>query len=143
MSVIEAAAMRCRTMADGSLRIECDIEPRHAKDAFALFGAPGVPMALAALKTAAQMPPAPEPAKGGELSKWVAMRGDDPDFAAFIKKQAVELLPRAEITAALVRALCEVTSRAEIDNDPAARERFNERIRGPWIKRTQTEESTA
>lgn len=98
-------------------------------------------MALAALR-ATPAESAEQPAKGGELSKWVAMRGDDAEFAKFIKAQAVALLPQSAITAALVRALCEVTSRAEIDNDPAARERFNERIRGPWIKRTQIEEST-
>lgn len=137
MSIIEASSVGVRSMADGTLRLSVDIEPRHSRDAYALFMPPGVPIAIARLQPATEPPP--ELPKGGELSKWVAMRGNDPDFAAFIKKQAVELLPREAVTAALIRALCDVRSRAEIDNDPAARDKFNERIRGPWIKRTQPE----
>lgn len=129
-------------MADGTLRLSVDIEPRHSRDAYTLFMPPGVALAIARLQ-AAPVETAPEPPKGGELSKWVAMRAGDPEFQAFIASQARALLSKSAINAALVRALCEVTSRAEIDNDPAARERFNERIRGPWVKRTQTEESTA
>lgn len=139
MSVIEAAAMRCRTMADGSLRIECEVEPRHAQAAFALFGAPGTPMALAALKTAVQQESAPEPMKGGPLSQWVAMRCQESAFQSWL---ASTYLPYwcslagtpAECAAATIRSICEIESRAEIDNDEGAYERFQERIRGPWQK---------
>ena len=34
-------------------------------------------------------------------------------------------------------SVCEVQSRAEIDNDPAAFARFEERIRRPWIEATR------
>lgn len=47
---IAAAAMRCKTMSDGSLRIEVEVEPNDAQSAFALFGRPGARMAIAALK---------------------------------------------------------------------------------------------
>lgn len=46
-AAVMASTGQVRTMADGSLRISIEIEPRHAKDAFALFGAPGTPVALA------------------------------------------------------------------------------------------------
>jgi len=50
MTIIEAASVNVKTLADGTLRVSMDVEPRHAQAAFALFGAPGTPMALAALK---------------------------------------------------------------------------------------------
>lgn len=49
-SVLAAAAMRARTLADGSLRIEVEFEPKDAQAAFALFGRPGSPMAVTALR---------------------------------------------------------------------------------------------
>ena len=39
MSAIQAASAGVKDMADGSLRITLEFEPRHAKDAYALFGA--------------------------------------------------------------------------------------------------------
>lgn len=39
MSALEAASAGVKDMADGSLRITIEFEPRYAKDAFALFGA--------------------------------------------------------------------------------------------------------
>ena len=50
MSAIEATSVKVATLVDGTLRVTFDIEPRHARDAFALFGAPGSEMALAALR---------------------------------------------------------------------------------------------
>lgn len=38
-----------KTMADGTLRVSVDIEPRHAQAAFSMFGAPGTPVAIARL----------------------------------------------------------------------------------------------
>lgn len=137
MSVIEAAAMRCRTMADGSLRIECEVEPRNAQAAFSLFGSPGTPMALAALKTVAQKQEKP---KGGELSKWAAMRCQEPLFQEWLKRQfslswehSIGSTP-TERAASTIRGVCSIDSRADLDNDQAAAQRFHELIRGPWQK---------
>ena len=47
MSAVLGASSTIRTLVDGSLKISIDIEPRHAQAAFALFGAPGTPVALA------------------------------------------------------------------------------------------------
>lgn len=47
ITAIMGASTTVRTMADGSLRLAIDIEPRHAQQAFALFGSPGTPVALA------------------------------------------------------------------------------------------------
>jgi hypothetical protein len=69
--VIEAASAGVKDMADGSLRITFEFEPRHAAEAFALFGPRGRAVAVAALKdgSAAVKEPEPEKPKGGEWAK--------------------------------------------------------------------------
>lgn len=49
-TVIEGATARVSTLADGTLRVTVDVEPRDAQNAFLLFGVPGTAVALAALK---------------------------------------------------------------------------------------------
>lgn len=46
---IAGATARISTLADGTLRLIVDIEPRDAQAAFRLFGSPGTAVALAAL----------------------------------------------------------------------------------------------
>ena len=124
-------------MADGTLRLTVDIEPRHSQAAFALFGAPGTPMALAAIKCATSAP-ATEPAKGGERAKWVAMRCQEAAFGRWLQ----EAFPQQWATACgetpeqwaadTVRVACDIESRKELDNDAAAAERFDRLIRKPY-----------
>lgn len=74
MSALEAASAGVKDMADGSLRITIEFEPRYAKEAFALFGSRGTPLAIAALQVgyAAVVEPESEP-KGGALAKLAGM----------------------------------------------------------------------
>jgi hypothetical protein len=112
MTAIEASSVRVSTLADGTLRLIVDIEPRHANEAFALFGAPGVSMALARLATATEKKAQEQPEKpvGGALSKWLGTQCSDPKFQQWLEvgseKQAADY----------VRRLCEVSSRALIDH---------------------------
>lgn len=139
MSVIEAAAVSVKTMADNTLRLTVDIEPRHAKAAFALFGERGTALALAALKASPEPEPEPAQTKGGELSKWAAMRGDDFVFRAWLRSQFPSGADwdTPDGAANTIRAVCHITSRAELDNNKAAAAIFNERIRRPWLAHTQ------
>lgn len=136
MTAIEASFVRLKSMADGSLQITAEVEPRNAVAAFMLFAAPGTPMALAALQTARA-----EPAKGGPLAKWVAIRCGEPAFQQWAKATHPtqwDAAPGDTPTAwaaSVVRAVCSIESRAELDNDPAAAERFHTRIRKPYEAR--------
>ena len=130
-------------MADGTLRLTVDIEPRHAQDAFKLFGSPGVPMALAALKVATHEPEKADKPKGGLLSQWAAMRCQESAFHIWLSQQYPQewaaawqgFRPsKANAAADVVRRLCDIESRAELDSDDSARARFDQRIRGPWQK---------
>lgn len=157
MSIIEAASVNVRTLVDGTLRITVDVEPRHAKDAFALFGAPGVPMALAALKTG-QDAPKPEPEaqiataeperpRGGMWSQWAALRCQDTAFQVWLSEAYAQEWAaawqgnrpsKANAAADVIRRLCGIESRAELDNDEEAKGRFDKLIRGPWQKHYQS-----
>lgn len=128
---IAGATVRYQSMADGTLRLILDIEPRDAVRAVTLFGSPGTAVALAALKPARQQAQQPERAKGGVWSQWVAMRCDEPDFQRWLD------VDDGSAAAAKVRMLCQVASRADIDNDPDAQARFQARIRDPWMKHYQ------
>jgi hypothetical protein len=151
MSVIEASSVRLQTMADGTLRITCDVEPRFARDAFALFGSPGVPMALAALvahKTqsvsdnAASGAPVSDKPKGGLLSQWCAMRCQEPEFQEWMRATypnqwahaAAKHELDADTAAEVVRNVCRIGSRADLDHSDAAAKHFDAHIRHPWQK---------
>jgi hypothetical protein len=143
MSVIEGSSVSCKTMSDGTLRISIDIEPANAQAAFALFGAPGRAIALAALKdgSGAVKEPEPEKPKGGEWAKLAGMWCNDPDFWEWINSTTHEGIfwdVKNDIDAAvLIRELCLIQSRAELDHDRGARHLFSDRIRMPfmaWMK---------
>jgi hypothetical protein len=151
LTIIEASSVRIQTMVDGTLRITCDVEPRHARDAFNLFGSPGTPMALAALRTAPaaieppQATPTPEKPKGGAWSQWCAIRCGEQAFQDWLFERYTKTwdalqgreTETAEVAAEVIRSIVGIASRAELDNDPAAFERFSKLIRGPWQKHYQ------
>ena len=134
MTVIESSSSSARTMADGTLRLTVDIEPRHSQAAFALFGAPGTPMALAALKSA-KAEPAP---KGGQLAQWVAMRCGEAAFQRWLQDtfpqqwEAAHGDTPAKWAASTVRAVLGIESRKELDRAPEAAARFHAVIRKPF-----------
>jgi hypothetical protein len=141
MSVIEAAAMRCRTMADGSLRIEVEVEPRNAQAAFALFGAPGRAVALAALKDGAgavtEIPVSEKP-KGGEWAKLAGMWCADPDFWKWVGSvmhsgRICHVYNECDASV-FIREICRIESRAYLDHDSHGLHRFKIAIRDPFVE---------
>jgi endogenous inhibitor of DNA gyrase (YacG/DUF329 family) len=140
MSAIEASTVRIATMADSTLRLTLDIEPRFAQSAFALFGMAGTPVALAALQVATSEPEAP---KGGELAKWCAIRCQEPDFQQWLNDEfriaarhhAGQHISLDESAAQIIRTVLGIKSRAEIDTDPDVREAFNSLIRRRYMTR--------
>lgn len=137
---ILASTVKVSTMADDTLRLTIDIEPRYAQEAFALFGQRGMPCVIARLTqeaaTAAQqaetvaanadVPAADEKPKGGDLAKLAGQ------FCAQEKFQAWMCVETAEAAAKLVREICIVDSRAELDHNEMAAERFHTQIRKPY-----------
>lgn len=98
MDAIEFSTVRLQTMADGTLRISVDIEPRFAQSAFTLFGAPGLRGAMARLTNEAKQQE-PAPADYGQAARvlklsgffrcpdvWEAI-GTDAQFLAWLRDQ--------------------------------------------------------
>jgi hypothetical protein len=129
MSAIEAASVRMSTMADGTLRLVVDIEPRHARDAFGLFGVPGTSLALAALKTPAEsaQESAPKPA-GGPLAKLAGQWCQMPEFLTWIG------CTTSDDAASFIRRACDIASRAELDHNRTAAAAFKAAIRDPFAQ---------
>lgn len=139
MSAIPCASVSLKTMADGTLRISFDIEPSNAQDAFRLFAAPGTPAAIAALQVgyaAIGDKPAPveEKPKGGALSKLAGMWCNDPEFWAWLETDPDNACHSALGAARCLYAICEINSRAELDHNAEAAEKFHRLIRVPYQK---------
>lgn len=83
-------------------------------------------------------PPAPEKPKGGPLAKLAGMWCNDPEFLVWANSVTHAgifwHLEDAEEAAEFIRELCEIQSRAELDSNPAAAEKFHSLIRGPYQK---------
>ena len=143
-SAIMGASGACRTMADGSLRISIEIEPRHARAAFTLFGSPGTPVALARITDEAATAEArreftaPEDRpKGGALCKLAAMWSNEEEFhnflAATMKWAKAYSEPITSVVAAnIIRETCGVASRADLDHDERAAHIFHRDFRLPY-----------
>ena len=144
--VIEGASVSIKTMADGTLRLTVDIEPRNAQAAFALFGAPGRAMALAALKDGSgaipdAVIPASDKPKGGEWAKLAGMWCADPDFWRFASENThcgiLWYVDSPQTAKEFVCEICGIASRAELDHSESAFSLFNDLIRFPfmaWMK---------
>ena len=63
--------------------------------------------------------------------RWTALRCREAAFQQFLGVDG------DEAAATRVRELCEISSRAELDHDPAAAARWNERIRVAYLKYQQ------
>ena len=132
MSKLRPASAGVRDMADGSLRITLEFEPRHAREAYALFGARGTPVAVAALKVgyeqASDTPPVPEKEPvGGPLARLAGQWCADPAFQRWL------FVGSEEQAAEKIRAFCKVDSRRLLDNDSEAAKLFKDIFRSPYM----------
>lgn len=159
-AAVQAATVGVKTLADGTLRLTVEIEPRHALNACRMFLTPGVPVAVARLDataalTADRVQPAPPPAptppsdppddrKGGALAQLAGRWCADREFQnwLFVRHRNVAEAAAvrcnhepsdAELAAMVVRELCGVASRADLDFLDSARRRFDELVRHPYM----------
>lgn len=80
-------------------------------------------------------PPVPEKPKGGALSKLAGVWCNDQEFQSWLWEAAdYPGEPNPDLCAAVIRNWCRVESRAELDHDEEAAERFHRLIRGPFSK---------
>ena len=135
------------TLADGTLRVKIDIEPADAEAAFKLLGMPGNPIAIARLAVGAPVesrgeitPDVPPPPKGGALARLAGVWCSLPSFQDWVAdtyrpQMELAMMTRTspeEAVAQVVREICGVDSRAELDSDEVAAGLFHERFRRPF-----------
>lgn len=129
------------TMVDGSFRLLITIEPRHAQEAFRLFGAPGTPVAIARIMPEVALrddrKQQEEAVKGGVLAKLAGQFCGDEAFRQWLR-MTYDPLPRtADDAAEIIRRVCKVDSRAYLDHLPEAAAIFHNKFRLPyndWVK---------
>ena len=132
MSVIEASSGTYRSRVDGTIVLSVEIEPRYRADALALFGMPGTPMALAALKTGARLE-VPKTRIGQYCMQAVELCRDTRfwDWVAFATLRA-ELISSETAAVDYVKRVCGLESRKDLDTDDEARQRFDVRLFRPF-----------
>lgn len=140
---VQGTTTTIKTLADGTFRVSIDIEPRFAQTAFALFGTPGTPIAIARLSPDAALRSAQQDTidsvKGGVLAKLAGQFCVDLNFQAWLRdKKNYFPQPRNALEAAeIIRQTCRIDSRAELDHNAAAAEIFHTQFRVPynaWLK---------
>ncbi len=138
VGAIMASSVNVKTMADGTLRISLDVEPRDARDAFALFGAPGTPVALARMTQAAAVQQSrheqaqPQEMKGGALAKLAGIFCGSDDFRLFLAHTLNRAPTDVADPADIIRTTCRIESRAELDHDERAAQIFHTTFRLPY-----------
>jgi hypothetical protein len=80
--------------------------------------------------------PEPEKPKGGALAKLAGMLCDDPNFWQFLTHHfsTEEACESPDNAAEIIREVCEIPSRSELDWNTDAANRFQASIRRPWLK---------
>jgi hypothetical protein len=136
-----------KELVDGTIRVSVDVDPQYRRAFFELFPDIDTPIALAPLADDFEHPePGTDSAvveaakaavKGGELAKLSGILCSDPEFQDWMIDRAgmTVLCPeidREETVAALIREMCGVKSRAELDHNAAAAKIFHDQIRKPW-----------
>ena len=138
MNAIAGTHRTYSLLADGTLRIKIDIEPRHVAQFHAMFPGCDLPVALAPLvygiPEASEPEPIPEAQlevekpKGGNLARLAGTLCKNPAFQEMLNASD------DESAAQIVREVCGIESRSELDHDDAAAEIFHERFRKPFLE---------
>lgn len=137
-SAILGVTKTCRTHVDGTIVFQIEVEPRHAAKAFGLFGMPGAQVALArimpeaALRETRKETEADLKPRGGALCKLAGIFCNDEKFREWLRITYDPLPRTAEDAATIIRNVCGVASRAELDHDEAAAANFHQQFRLPY-----------
>jgi hypothetical protein len=136
MSAISGTRRAMKEMADGTIRVQIDIDPACRAQFLALFPNIDVPVALAPLVAdfeQRELGPVEKP-KGGELAKLAGMLCQKPEFWEFMTGKIGRKVTSADEAADAVRRICSIASRAELDSSELAATHFHRYIRLPYMR---------
>lgn len=127
MDAISGTRRAMKEMADGTIRVQVDIDASCRIQFLALFPNIDMPVAMAPLR--ADFEQTPEKPKGGELAKLAGMLCANPDFQKWCDAST------PEAAATWVRSACDIDSRSELDHNAAAARKFHSLVRIPFMER--------
>jgi len=141
--IIEASSGTYRSRVDGTIVLSVEIDPRFRADALALFGMPGTPLALAALKTgyAAAEEQSDKPAKKdtrGPLCREACDYCEMREFQEWIAQIGGNTVSTADCAKEYILSICNIESRKQLDMIPNAADRFIRNIRVPFMRWQRT-----
>uniref|UniRef100_UPI0033409891 hypothetical protein n=1 Tax=Castellaniella defragrans TaxID=75697 RepID=UPI0033409891 len=120
-----------KEMADGTIRVQIDIDPACKRAFQDLFPDIDTPVALAPLRADFERKAADgqEKPKGGDLARLAGQLCQSPEFQRWCGVES------ADAAAEFIRKTCGVDSRADLDHDLEAAARFHERVRKEFLAR--------
>ena len=135
IGAIIASTVGVKTMADDTLRLTIDIDPRYAGEAFALFGKRGSACAIARLTNEAAVDEmradtaisVEEKPKGGALARLAGQLCGQQEFIDWLG------VNNTDEAAEFIRCECEIKSRSELDHNAGAASIFHQAIRLPYL----------
>lgn len=139
MTAIQANSAGVKDMADGSLRITFEFDPRYAKEAYTLFGARGTSCAIAALTQestikAAQVEVQERKTKAGELCIMACNFCSDAYFCEWVGEiSGFSNAATVDFAKHYVIDACGISSRKELDTNTDAANKFHAEIRKPFL----------
>ena len=130
MTAISGTRRSYKELADGTIRVQIDIDPSCKDEFLDSFRQIDMPIALAPLVADfEQRKPEPvERPKGGNLAKLAGQLCNNPDFMKMIGAESVGH------AAVIVREACGVDSRCQLDHFPEAAQIFHEKFRIPFVE---------
>jgi len=135
MSAISGTRRAMKEMADGTIRVQIDIDPSCRGDFLSLFPNIDMPVALAPLRADfEQQAPAQEKAKGGPLARLAGQMCQNPEFQAFAVPYMTSSQNAEDLAADWLRTTCGIESRAELDHNPQAAACFHDKVRKPFLE---------
>jgi hypothetical protein len=133
--VISGTRRKVQELADGTLRVLVDIDPRFKADFHRLFPSIDTPCALAPLALDFEkLSKYPEEQKGGELARLAGIWCKNPDFQQWLSKKHPGHSFNEGDAADWIRKTCRVNSRAELDSSSNAGWAFHTQVRGPFME---------
>lgn len=138
-SVISGTRRKAQELADGTLRVMIDIDPRFKADFHRLFPQIDTPVAIAPLVAHFERIEEEEKQKGGPLCRLACIWCKDADFHQWFTNRFdfMDPVTTEEEAAEGLKELLRINSRKELDNNPDAAEQFQTMIRSPfmaWMK---------
>jgi hypothetical protein len=143
LTALSGAAMSLRTMADGTVRVTIDFDPKDRKAVMEMLGSPGQPCAVVALEhghaAAGNKAPAATYRDFGPICREAIELCGNEAFHRYVGRLKPALLEPgtsavflAEQCKAFITMTCNVDSRKELDSAPGARDLFIEHVRKPF-----------